>query len=215
MCSVPATNELQEVLNRHQLTVSDYKREQLERYCHLLWDWNAKLNLTRHTDFEAFVTRDLVDSQHLAALLPEGDRVLDVGSGGGVPGIVMAILRPDLKLTLAESTAKKAKALEDMVSKLRLRVQVAAVRAEKHLAKNRYDSVVARAVAPLKKSLPWFSPVRKSFKRLLLIKGPRWQQELQEAQEEGVARRTTIDVVDEYPSFGRDGNSVILSLKFS
>ena len=59
---------------------------QLENYCAHLWDWNRKLNLTRHTDYEKFVTRDLIDSLQLAELLKPGEAVLDVGSGGGVPG---------------------------------------------------------------------------------------------------------------------------------
>ena len=58
----------------------------LEAYCRLLWDWNSKLNLTRHTDFEKFVTRDLTDSLVFARFLGQGETVLDVGTGGGVPG---------------------------------------------------------------------------------------------------------------------------------
>ena len=59
---------------------------QIDRYCALLWDWNSKLNLTRHTDFDTFVSRDVVDSLELAKLLSANEEVLDVGSGGGVPG---------------------------------------------------------------------------------------------------------------------------------
>ena len=68
----------------------------LDRYCTLLWDWNRKLNLTRHTDYQKFVARDLVDSLAFAEFLEQGERVLDVGTGGGVPGVVLAVVRPDL-----------------------------------------------------------------------------------------------------------------------
>ena len=84
----------------------------LERYCELLWEWNEKINLTRHTDYEKFVARDLVDSLAFAEFLEPGEKVLDVGSGGGVPGVVLAIVRPDLKVSLADSVGKKAKVLK-------------------------------------------------------------------------------------------------------
>ena len=107
---------LQEAIDQFALQVSTEQAELLDKYCRLLWDWNRKLNLTRHTDYETFVARDLVDTQHLAQLLGDDEEVLDVGSGGGVPGIVLGILRPDLQLTLCESVGKKAKVLEKMIA---------------------------------------------------------------------------------------------------
>src|SRR6187401_3195731 len=96
----PAEETLSAALARHGLTLPAEQVAQLDRYCRLLWEWNDKLNLTRHTDYEKFVSRDLIDSLELAKLLRPGEEVLDVGTGGGVPGIVLAILRPDLKVTL-------------------------------------------------------------------------------------------------------------------
>ena len=66
---------------------------ELEKYCRQLWSWNRRMNLTRHTDYDKFVARDLVDTIQLSALIPPQQEVLDVGTGGGVPGIVLAILR--------------------------------------------------------------------------------------------------------------------------
>ena len=82
--------------------------ELLDQYRRLLWSWNERINLTRHTTLEKFVGRDVFDSFQLANLLNQKERVLDVGTGGGVPGVIMAILRPDLKVSLCESTQKKA-----------------------------------------------------------------------------------------------------------
>ena len=101
---------------RYDMAESDEVVRALQQYCELLWDWNTRLNLTRHTDYESFVTRDLLDSSRLAGHIPEGNSVLDVGSGGGVPGIVITILRPDLAVTLIDSTAKKANALKEIVA---------------------------------------------------------------------------------------------------
>ena len=61
----------------------------LDRYCRLLWDWNQRLNLTRHLDYDTFVARDLVDTMQLSKLIGTGEQILDVGSGGGVPGVTI------------------------------------------------------------------------------------------------------------------------------
>ena len=102
----------------------------LERYCGLLWDWNTKINLTRHTDYEKFVARDLVDSLAFARFLGPNERVLDVGTGGGVPGVVLAIVRGDLQVSLCESVGKKAKVVAEIVAQLGLAVPVLHARAE-------------------------------------------------------------------------------------
>ena len=102
------TDTLAAALARHGIELADDQISQLDKYCQRLWDWNTRLNLTRHTDYEKFVARDVVDSQWLEQFLESGEAVLDVGTGGGVPGIVLAILRPDLEIVLCDSVAKKA-----------------------------------------------------------------------------------------------------------
>ena len=136
-------------LAKHQIVLDDAVVAHLNRYCDLLWDWNAKLNLTRHTNFEKFVGRDLTDSLQLAQLVEPGERVLDVGSGGGVPGIVLAILRPDVQVSLCESVVKKANALKAMCGDLQLDVPVHPNRVEDVLVDNGYHVLTARAVGSL------------------------------------------------------------------
>src|SRR3954465_7020135 len=116
--SPPSPDTLPAALARHGFQLPPPQVESLGNYCRLLWDWNSKLNLTRHTDYEKFVGRDVLDTLQLAAHLREGDKVLDVGTGGGVPGVVLAIVRPDLNVTLCDSVAKKARAVESMVNDL-------------------------------------------------------------------------------------------------
>jgi 16S rRNA (guanine527-N7)-methyltransferase len=196
----------------HQLSVTNEQAARLAHYCCLLWDWNSRLNLTRHTDWDLFVTRDLLDTIELSRHILRGFTVMDVGSGGGVPGIVLAILRPDLKIALCESIGKKAVALQAIVKALRLPVVVHADRAEVVLKKHRFQVVTVRAVGSISKLLTWFGPVLKSVGRLLLIKGPRWKEELEEAESAGLLDRLKLETISEWSTPGRDGQSVLLHI---
>jgi len=123
-------DSLPAALARIGISLPPLQVELLDKYCRLLWDWNAKLNLTRHTDFEKFVDRDLVDAQQLEPHLRQDDEVLDVGTGGGVPGVVLKILRPDLKMALCDSVGKKVRAVESIIQELGLEIPVFPFRAE-------------------------------------------------------------------------------------
>src|SRR4051812_27180450 len=207
-----ADDTLAEALKRHGLQLPEEQIGRLDQYCRLLWDWNTKLNLTRHTDYEKFVGRDVVDSLQLAAHLREGDEILDVGTGGGVPGVVLAIVRPDLKVTLCDSVGKKARAVESIVKDLGLEVPVMPFRAEELLEDTRYDALVIRAVGPLWKLLAGFKPHWHSFRRLLVVKGPKWTEELNEARRRGLMHHLQLKTAAEYPMPGADGKSVVLKI---
>lgn len=204
---------LRDALSRHQIELTDEQIELLDRYCHALWDWNEKLNLTRHTDYEKFVARDVVDSMQLERFLDSGERVLDVGTGGGVPGVILAIVRPDLEVTLCDSVAKKAKVVKDIVHQLQLDVAVYHAPAQEVLATQRFDTLVARAVAPLVKLLRWLSDRWEAFDRLLVVKGPAWVDERGEARHLGLLNHLDLRKVAEYPLPGTESSSVILSVR--
>ena len=139
---------------------------------------------------------------------------MDVGSGGGVPGVVIAILRPDLDVTLCESMQKKARVLEAIVKEMKLRTAVHHARAEQLLEDLRFDSLVARAVGPLWKVLQWFEPHWASIGRLLLIKGPKWVEERAEARERNSLKRLELRKVAAYPLENTFSESVILQLNY-
>jgi 16S rRNA (guanine527-N7)-methyltransferase len=206
----PAT--LADSLRQLGIELPPEQLQQLEQYCAALWSWNQKLNLTRHTDFATFAKRDVVDAWQLCKLLKQGESVLDVGSGGGVPGVLLAILRPDLQVSLCESVGKKAKALEAIVDSLELPLAIHAARAESVLEDLRFDTLVARAVGPLWKICQWFQPHWASMGRILLIKGPRWVDERHEARQRGLLRLLELRRVAHYPLAGTESESVILQL---
>lgn len=208
----PQTEALRESLAAENIGVTPEQVEQLDLYRRWLWSWNEQINLTRHTTLEKFVSRDVFDSVQLAALLERGERVLDVGTGGGVPGVVLAILRPDLKISLCESTAKKAKAVEAMVEVLGLAVPVYACRAEEVLQVATFDSLVARALAPLSKVLFWLRPHWDAFDRLLLIKGPAWVEERAEARHQSRLQGLALRKASTYRAPSTNAESVILQI---
>lgn len=208
-----ASDTLQEALKRHEIDLPEEQVELLDRYCRTLWSWNEKLNLTRHTDYEKFVGRDVVDCLQLERLLDSGERVLDVGTGGGVPGVVLAIVRPDLEVALCDSVAKKAKAAQAIVEELGIDVRVHHAPAQELLEREQFDTLVVRAVAPLSKLLRWLWPRWDSFARLLVIKGPAWIEERQAAREAGLLRGLQLRKVASYPLPGTQSESVVLSIR--
>jgi len=212
MPNSPSPEKLTAALVEHQIELLPEQIALLARYCELLWEWNAKINLTRHTDHATFVARDLVDSLALSEFLDQGERVLDVGSGGGVPGMVLAILRPDLKIALCESVGKKAKVLDDIVERLGLDVPVHHARAEELLERERFDTLVIRAVARLRKLLGWFQGHQWAFGRLLLIKGPSWIEERGEARHHGELKHFSLRRLKSYPMAGAESESVVLQI---
>jgi len=209
---------LQAALVAQGIELDPAQVELLDRYRAALWRWNEQLNLTRHTTLEKFVGRDVVDSLELARHIGSKRRVLDIGSGGGVPGLVIAICRPDLRVTVCESTQKKARVLESIVAELELRVEAFGCRAEELLALRTFDVAVARAVAPLAKILTWLAPHWSAFDELLLVKGRSWPDERAEARHQGLLKRLALRKAGMYPmpsvesKDGRTGESVILRI---
>jgi 16S rRNA (guanine527-N7)-methyltransferase len=187
--------------------------EQLDRYCRRLWDWNERVNLTRHTDYEKFVRRDVVDAVQIEPFLESGERILDVGTGGGLPGVLLAVIRPDLQVTLCDSVAKKARAVQAIVEEAGLAIPVRHSAAQDLVDSARFDTLVIRAVAPLPKLLTWFKPHWDSFGRLVLIKGPSWVEERAAARERRLFQGLRLAKLATYPLAGTDSESVILEIR--
>jgi 16S rRNA (guanine527-N7)-methyltransferase len=211
----PEPQALAELLSSSGLQLTPEQIEQIDQYRRLLWSWNERMNLTRHTTLEKFVYRDIFDTHQFSQLLERGERVLDVGTGGGVPGIPLAIMRPDLSVSLCESTQKKARAVESIVAEMGLRTPLFPTRAEEVLSIATYDTLIARALAPLWKILTWLAPHWDAFDRLLLVKGPAWVEERGEARHRGVLHGLELRKVATYQTPGTGAESVILSIERS
>jgi len=198
------TQTLADSLERHQISLQislpKIQIRKLDEYCRLLWGWNERVNLTRHTDYDKFVVRDVVDSLALAKLLRTGERILDVGTGGGVPGIPLAILRPDLRVELCDSTGKKALAVSEILQELRLNIPVYHAKADAVLSKKgrRFTTLTIRAVSRLALLLRHLAPCWSSFDRMLLIKGPKWVEERGEARHYNLMTKIALRCLKTY-----------------
>ena len=185
----------------------------LEAYCHQLWEWNRNLNLTRHTTYDLFVRRDLLDSWQVAQLLQPGEKVLDVGTGGGVPGALVAILRPDVKVTLCDCVAKKIKALDAIIAEAKIPVETQVGMIQELVVQNRYDSLIMRAVGPIAKVAGWMRGRWDRFGRLLAVKGPKWVEERAEARHRGLLKGVELRRMVSYTMPDTHSQSVILQLR--
>jgi 16S rRNA (guanine527-N7)-methyltransferase len=140
----------------------------LARYARLVLDWGARINLTGAKTAEALAAEHLADALPLLAHLPSGPfRIVDVGSGAGLPGIAVALLRPEASGTLLEPVAKKHAFLAHAIRSLELGDRLAArrERLEAHLeagGRGAYDVAVSRAVWPaaewVRRGAPLLSP---------------------------------------------------------
>lgn len=160
-------------------------RERLERFAALVRA--SEHNLVSRRAREELETRHVPECVRLAEMLPRGQqRVLDVGSGGGFPGMVLAIVRPELEVHLLDATAKKTGFLASTAVELGVAVQVHTGRAEE-LARDPamaggFDVVTARAVAPLDRLATWSVPFLRPGGLLYAVKGERWSEELEAAR---------------------------------
>ena len=126
--------------------------------------------------------RHVLNCAVIAPAFPEGASVVDVGSGAGLPGVVLAIARPDLRLVLLEPLLRRASFLEEVVERLGLAsVEVRRGRAEDLHGAPGVDVVTARAVAPMERLVRWCLPLSRPGGSLLAMKGARAEQELDEA----------------------------------
>jgi 16S rRNA (guanine527-N7)-methyltransferase len=167
---------------------------QFEAYLALLLRWNTRLNLTAIRDQDGILSRHFVESIACAHGLPEGVRtLLDFGSGAGLPGIPIALCRPEISVTLAESQGKKSAFLQEAVRTLGLTATVWGHRAE--TVQSRFDCVVMRAVDRMEAAVSAASRLVSPAGWLVLMTTGAESAELQAAAGEGFTWSRLIRIV--------------------
>lgn len=167
-----------------------------ERYAELLASAGVERGLLGPREAGRVWDRHLLNSAAIAELLEPGARVVDIGSGAGLPGIPLAIARPDVQVVLLEPLLRRSEFLNEAVAELGLAVEVVRGRAEEPWVRERYggrDAAVSRAVAALDKLTKWSMPLLRPGGRMVAIKGERAADEVQ-AHRRGMAASGAVDV---------------------
>lgn len=211
-----------EILQQNGLTLAGPQLERLFAYAELLKEWNSKVNLISRKDEENVLSKHILHSLSLAIpeamdaeFLPDS-MILDIGTGGGLPGIPLAIVHEDSQFRLVDSIQKKINAVSDMIGRLGLSNAQALVgrveemRTAKKLEPN-FDGIVSRAVAPLDEIVGWTRNLVKPGAFLYALKGGDLSEEIARTRRmSGVAGVTSWPIeLKGYDEFTSEGKQIV------
>jgi 16S rRNA (guanine527-N7)-methyltransferase len=161
------------------LALSEAQLGQLIDYLALLAKWNAVYNLTAVRDPAQMVTQHLLDSLAAVPAFAGAKNVLDVGAGGGLPGMVLAIARPDLRVSLIDTVHKKTAFLTQAKAELGLaKVTIHTARVEQLQVPEKFDVITSRAFAELNDFVTWSGHLLKEGGRFIALKGVKPDEEI-------------------------------------
>jgi len=167
---------------------------QLWKYLQLLARWNQAYNLTAVRDPDEMVTRHLLDSLVIAPWL-QGPRVLDIGTGPGLPGIPLAVTHPELSFTLLDANAKKTRFVTQAIGELGLKnAEVVQTRVENYRPEQKFDTLVSRAFASIADMLAGARHLSAEHGRFLAMKGTYPEEELAAVPAEFVTQVVPLHV---------------------
>lgn len=169
---------LDSALEAMSLNLPEMAKQQLIDYLKLIYQWNKAFNLTAIRQIEEMVIKHILDSLSIGPYV-SGKRVLDAGTGAGLPGIPLAIIYPEKVFFLLDSNGKKTRFLTHAASTLKLKnVTIIQARAEKFLGDIKFDHIISRAFAELKKMLTFTRHLLAPNGQFLAMKGAYPEEEL-------------------------------------
>ena len=179
--------KLEEKLKLIDINISETEIENFKIYMELLLEWNEKINLTAITNEDDMILKHFIDSLTIKKYISENEKIIDIGTGAGFPGIPLAIMNKNNEITLMDSLNKRIVFLNDVIDKLKLtNVKAIHSRAEE-LARNKtyrekYDVAVSRAVANLSTLVEYMLPFVSIGGKCICMKGPNIEEELKNAK---------------------------------
>ena len=163
--------KLQQLLANTELEVTDTQKKQLVQLVELLHKWNKAYNLTSVRDPQQMLVKHIMDSIVVSPHL-QGKRLIDVGTGPGLPGLPLAILNPDKQFILLDSLGKRLRFIRQAVLELGLKnVEFIQSRVEEYQPENKFDVVLSRAFASLQDMLFWCKHLPNETGHFLALKG--------------------------------------------
>lgn len=179
--------EIEEKSSKIDINLDNEICNKLYNYMNLLLEWNEKINLTAITDEKEIILKHFIDSFTINKFINSGDKILDIGTGAGFPGLPIKIIRPEVDVFLMDSLNKRINFLNEVIESLQLKnIEAFHSRAEE-MAKNnkfreKFDVVTSRAVAKLNILLEYMLPYTKINGKCLCMKGPNIEEEIKEAE---------------------------------
>jgi len=176
-------NELESGLEQLEISFTQEQLDKLLQFIDLLIKWNKVYNLTAVRKPEDMVSLHLLDSLSLLIHLENFDRLLDVGSGAGLPGIPLAIFRPEQQFVLLDSNVKKTRFIQQAIIDLKLsNIQVVHNRVEKYQPDVLFDCITTRAFATIAETLKLVEHLLAKQSRLLFMKSNTAESELNQTE---------------------------------
>lgn len=211
---VPSVKELRAALKWafEKEDAPDSFLDRCAEHAHFVQERNRQINLTKIVDPKEIAAKHYLDAWRTTRLLPLlGRSVLDLGSGAGYPGVPIAFAEPNARVVLLDSIQKKAAFLAETVEKLKItNAEAVCDRAEEHLARNRYDVVVVRAVSSVRENVRLLRKVRHSLADYVMMKGPSWSREVRAGEREADRLGFRLDTVWEHELPGDMGGRAVL-----
>lgn len=177
--------------------------EQFFEYMNLLIEWNEKMNLTAITEPTEIIEKHFIDSLTILNKIDNNQKVVDVGTGAGFPGIPLSIMNPTLKITLVDSLNKRLIFLQEVVAKLNLKnIEIVHARAEEFGQNKKYrenfDIATSRAVANLSTLSEYLIPLVKVGGKVISMKASEAQEEINQAQKAIEVLGGKINKIEEF-----------------
>jgi len=192
------------------LSTSEEERERLMKFLSLMVKWNAAYNLTAIRNPVEMVVKHLLDSIVILPYLT-GARLLDVGTGPGLPGIPLAILQPEMEFTLLDANGKKIRFVRQAVLELGLKnIQPVQQRIEKYQPSERFDTITARAFTSLPRLFELTEHLLEEQGRILAMKGAKQMIDRETRGHEGISAET-VDI--QVPFLNEERHLVIMQRK--
>lgn len=211
---VPSVDELRAALQWafEKEDIAPASLDVYARHASLVLEGNRRMNLTAIVDAKEVAAKHYLDSWRATRLLPLlGRSILDLGTGAGFPGMPVAIAEPQARVVLLDSTKKRVDFVTETIAGLGLaNARATWERAEDHLARNRYDLVLVRAVSSVRENVRMLRKVKHSHKDLVMLKGSSWSREVRAAEREAERLGFRLDTVWEHVLPGDMGSRAIL-----